>query len=75
MRLIGGSTEFDGRVEVCLGNQWGTVCADFFWSDAAAQVICRQKGYPYESKAYTMYISYDGDTRTQVLIVCAVIDI
>ena len=49
VRLIGGTTEYEGRVEVCLAGQWGTVCADFLWSDEAAQVICRQNGMPYES--------------------------
>ena len=47
---MGGSSDFEGRVEVCLDGEWGTVCADFSWSDSAAQVICNQLGFPYESE-------------------------
>ena len=44
LRLIGGQSPNEGRVEVCLDGLWGTVCDDY-WGSVDAQVACRHLGY------------------------------
>ena len=40
---MGGDTEYEGRVEVCYGGVWGSVCPSSWGSDDA-KVVCRQLG-------------------------------
>ena len=49
MRLVGGNRTVnksivEGRVEICINQQWGTVCDDD-WGVLEARVTCRQLGF------------------------------
>ena len=44
VRLVDGSTPYEGRVEICINHAWGTVCG-YHWDSVHANIVCKQLGY------------------------------
>ena len=50
VRLVNGSTNREGRVEVCKNGHWGTVCTQSGETAEFASFICSQLGFSKYSK-------------------------
>ena len=44
IRLQGGRSDTEGRVEICINETWSTIC-DNRWSINDANVVCQQLGF------------------------------
>ena len=45
VRLFGGSTDYEGTVEICINNAWGTIYDGYGWGYEEAQTVCNALGY------------------------------
>ena len=60
VRLVGGPSPREGRLEVHYSGRWGTVCDDHF-NDAAARVVCYVLGYGHNGRfIYNRYGAGSG---------------
>ena len=46
IRLSEGETEWEGRLEVCIGQRWGTV-GNNGWTKENSQVMCNALGFEF----------------------------
>ena len=51
LRLVDGGAIFEGRLEICIDNEWGTVCDDA-WESSDAMVACTQLGFLSQGRCY-----------------------
>ena len=55
IRLVGGQSSYEGRVEICINAVWGSVCHNS-WGSSDARVVCRQLGLPYTGSVYKVLL-------------------
>ena len=57
IRLVNGTTELEGRLEICINNAWGTICSQGFTADDA-EVVCRQLEVPFSGMLVVIIVQY-----------------
>ena len=67
---MGGSNLYEGRVEVCINDQWGTVCDDS-WGSTDATVICKQLGYAHTGGKHLLLDENANPIDCQIFTYCA----
>ena len=71
LRLVDGSTDREGRVEVCVGDRrWRTVCIG---SQELAGAVCSQLGYIFEGIYKWMCIAYNLYTYRKLVDITQII--
>ncbi|XP_056391205.1 CD5 antigen-like isoform X2 [Hyla sarda] len=63
VKLVGGSNPCEGRLEVKIGGEWGTVCEDD-WDEKNTDVLCRHMGCVPESGGEARVSSFGAGSGT-----------
>ena len=58
-RLVGGIIPYEGRVEICIDNEWGSIC-DVSWDEVDASVVCASLGYLTDGKPVLILLPPHG---------------
>ncbi|MGH0133870.1 UNVERIFIED_CONTAM: hypothetical protein FKN15_014433 [Acipenser sinensis] len=67
VRIVGGRTTYEGRVEFKKGSKWGIICSEG-WTTKEAMVVCRQLGLGYSLHAITETWYWDGSNVTEMVM-------
>ncbi|XP_076002841.1 lysyl oxidase homolog 3B isoform X2 [Genypterus blacodes] len=67
VRIVGGRSSYEGRVEIQVGSKWGTVCSTG-WTTKEAMVVCRQLGLGYSMHAITETWYWDSSNVTEMVM-------
>ena len=65
VRLMEGVFEWEGRLEVCFGQRWGTISSDG-WTDVNSHVVCNDLGYDFDTgitQRTSTVVFHSGETR------------
>jgi len=72
VRLAGGSSYNEGRVEVYYNGRWGAVCNDG-WDEFDAKIVCRQLGFESAELADFGLVAQNGILLDNVM--CSINDV
>ena len=56
IRLMEGEGEWEGRLEICYNERWGTVGGDK-WTQTNSDVVCKALGYGRSGRSTLIHIS------------------
>ena len=58
VRLVGGVTKYEGRIEVCLNRAWGSACAYSGWGYSETNIVCKQIGAMKVGGSYNLAVNF-----------------